>query len=316
MTSLLLLVATSLVVDFNNERGEVRPELHSSGFGATISSCSPQNIKDIKAMGFYGARTHDWALTNPNQRVCDWHHIFPLADKDAQDPANYYFDQTDYLLKLTREILGHRIFFRLGTSIEHSGDKVHFNSLIPTDFKKAAEIFAATIRHYNRGWAKGFRWNITHWEIWNEPDGRNNMWCLPKGDRDPDEDVFRQKERQRRKLFAEFYAKCIKRIKSEFGETVKVGGPALCNDNAEYFATLFDECKKIGVKPDFISWHHYCEDPMDLVRATEKLRKLCDSYGFVDCELIVNEWHYFCHSDYAWHMIRSSDPEVVGYRRC
>ena len=311
MNVMIMIAAATLAVNFDEEVGKVRPELHSSGFGATISSCPVEKINDIKAMGFYAARTHDWALVNSNQRVLDWHHIFPLADKDAKDPSNYHFAPTDYLLKRTREELGHKVFFRLGTSIEHSGDKIHFNSLIPGDFDKAAEVFAATIRHYNHGWAKGFYWGIKYWEIWNEPDGFNNMWCLPEGDGGDEFRTHEEKEKLRRELFCEFYVKCIKRIKEEFGDSVKVGGPALCWDNADYFQALFDACKQVGVKPDFISWHHYCEDPQNMLDAISKLRKLCDDNGFKDCELVINEWHYFSYSDYDWFKLRSPDPKII-----
>lgn len=58
---------------------------------------------------------------------------------------------------------------------------MHFNSLIPEDFDKVAEIFAATVRHYNRGWADGYNWNIKYWEIWNEPEGIQNMWTPAEG---------------------------------------------------------------------------------------------------------------------------------------
>ena len=132
--------------DFTQETGKIRPELHSSGFGPMICSCPQETIDDIKSMGFSFARTHDWALINPAERVCDYYHIFPLMHLDAKDPKNYHFGPTDYLLKRTREETGLDIFYRLGTSIEHSGTKVHFNSLIPEEFDKVAEIFGGTIR--------------------------------------------------------------------------------------------------------------------------------------------------------------------------
>ena len=182
MNGVILSLAAAVAVNFNAETGRIRPELHSSGFGPQICSCPQENIDAIRAMGFKASRTHDWALINPNERVCDYFHLFPLMHLDAKDPKNYVFGPTDYLLKRTREEVGHDIFYRLGTSIEHSGAKVHFNSLIPEDFDKVAEIFAGTVRHYNCGWADGHRWNIRYWEIWNEPDGFNNMWCLPDGD--------------------------------------------------------------------------------------------------------------------------------------
>ena len=146
MTLVAAVAAGGLSADFGTVTGRIRPELHSSGFGPTICSQTAQDLEDVKAMGFRYARTHDWALVNPNQRVCDWHHMFPLAQLDATKSENYVFGPTDYLLKRTREETGLDVFFRFGTSIEHSGDKVHFNSLIPADFDKAARVRAERAR--------------------------------------------------------------------------------------------------------------------------------------------------------------------------
>ena len=311
LTSLLL--AAALTADFSTETGKIRPELHSSGFGPTVCSQTAQDLADVKAMGFAFARTHDWALINPNQRVCDYFHIFPLMHLDATDPKSYVFGPTDYLLKRTREEAGLDVFFRMGTSIEHSGARIHFNSLIPGDFDKLAEVFAGTVRHYNRGWANGYKWNIRYWEIWNEPDGTNNMWCLPDGDEDPNGDaaasVARRERRER--LFVEFFVKVLKRLKSEFGDEIKVGGPAFCGFNERYFRLILDACKQAGVAPDFISWHGYVNDPMQFNLEAERGRSLLDGYGFTKCEMIVNEWHYFGYQDYNWtDMQRCSDPKV------
>ncbi len=313
MHSSLFMLAAVVSVNFNKEIGTIRPELHSSGFGPQICSCSKASMDAIRSMGFKAARTHDWSLTNPNQRVCDYFHIFPLMHLDAKDPNNYVFGPTDYLLKRTREEMGLDVFFRLGTSIEHSGPNVHFNSLIPEDFDKVAEIFAGTIRHYNKGWANGHNWGIKYWEIWNEPDGHNNMWCLPDGDAgrgSNQEEIaadFKVREKRRMDLFVKFYVTCLKRLKSEFPD-IKVGGPALCRMNVEYFTELLKACKEAGVAPDFISWHHYTGNPNVIMNAIETGRKLCDSFGFTNCELIINEWHFF--GEYSWGELRSSDPET------
>lgn len=314
MLSGLFMLAAVVSVNFNKEIGTIRPELHSSGFGPQICSCPKESMDAIRSMGFKAARTHDWSLINPNQRVCDYFHICPLMHLDARDPNNYVFGPTDYLLKRTREEMGLDIFFRLGTSIEHSGPNIHFNTLIPEDFDKLAEIFAGTIRHYNRGWANGHNWGIKYWEIWNEPDGRNNMWCLPDGDMgrgsNPTEIAadFKAREQRRMDLFVRFYVTCLKRLKSEFPD-IKVGGPALCSMNVRYFTALLKACKEAGVAPDFISWHHYTGNPDVILNAIETGRKLCDSFGFKNCELIINEWHFF--GEYSWNELRSADPETL-----
>ena len=305
------LVLAVLAVDFGAETGPVRRELHSSGFGPKICSFPQRFADDIKSMGFKAARTHDWALVNANQRVCDYFHIFPMRDLDASDPKNYFFGPTDLLLKRTREDMGHDVFFRLGTSIEHSGTN-HFNAAIPADFDKVAEIFAGTVRHYNRGWANGFQWDVKYWEIWNEPDGRANMWCLPEGDKVPDDPKEQERrDAKRRDLFVRFFVTALKRLKSEFPE-IKVGGPALCFMREEWFRPLLKACREAGVAPDFISWHHYEEDPDNVILAVDQARALCDEYGFIGCELILDEWHYFAISDYDWPDVASPDPAVFG----
>ena len=299
-----------LSADFSSEIGPVRPEIHSSGFGPTICSQTAQDLEDVKSMGFMFARTHDWALVNANQRVCDYFHIFPLMHLDAKDPKNYHFGPTDYLLKRTREEAGLDIFFRLGTSIEHSGAKVHFNSLIPEDFEKVAEIFAATVRHYNRGWANGYNWNIKYWEIWNEPEGIANMWAPPEGAAGKDDNWTDGQRKACRDKFVKFFVIVLKKLKGEFGDEIKVGGPALCGYNTVWFNELLTACREAGVAPDFISWHGYARDPMQYTRQAEQGRQLCDSYGFPKCELILNEWHYFG-ENYNWtEMQRCSDPLV------
>ena len=289
-------------VDFTKTVGRIRPLLHSSGFGPQICSCPQSAIDEVRSMNFAAARTHDWALINPNERVCDYFHVFPLMKLDAKDPSNYHFGPTDYLLKRTREETGLDVFYRLGTSIEHSGEKVHFNTLIPNDFEKVAEIFAGTIRHYNRGWANGFSWGIRYWELWNEPDGHNNMWCLPDGDGASGS----EKDVRRRELFVRFFVTCLKRLKSEFPE-VKVGGPALCSMSEPYFRALLEGCRAAGVAPDFISWHYYGNSIEAVLGSVARARKLCDDMGFGACELVLNEWHYMgC----GWNELRSADPAV------
>ena len=304
--------AAEMSADFSKETGPVRRALHSSGFAPKVTS-NGNLTEQIKELNFEYTRTHDLALINAGQRLVDTHFIFPLMHLDAKDPKNYYFKPTDRILKLSLDA-GLKIFYRLGTSIEHSGPDVHFNSLIPEDFDKQAEVFAGTIRHYTRGWADGFNWDIKYWEIWNEPDGFNNMWCLPDGDGGKGASEAERKadrkarDAKRRAMFVEFFVKCLKRIKSEFPE-LKVGGPAMCWFHKEYFRDMLKACKDAGVAPDFLSWHYYGSDPDVIINWAADARKLCDSFGFTDCELIINEWHYL--GSYSWGGLRNNDPKVL-----
>ena len=301
-----------ITADFSKEIGPVRRALHSSGYSPKITS-NGNITEQIKSMNFDYVRTHDLALINSGERVVDTHFIFPFMHLDARDPKNYCFKPTDYLLKLSQDA-GMKIFYRLGTSIEHSGPKVHFNTLIPDDFDKMAEVFAGTIRHYTRGWADGFNWDIKYWEIWNEPDGFNNMWCLPDGDggvgntKEERKADRRRRDAKRLELFAQFYVKCLKRLKSEFPD-IKVGGPALCSYKESYFRTLLEACRRENVAPDFISWHYYGDKPSVIIGNADKACRLCDSFGFKKCELIINEWHYL--GDYSWKGLRSTDPAIL-----
>ncbi len=137
--------------DFTMATAKIRPALHSSGWTPRSSPRSIQNDDEaVKALNMTYARTHDWALVNAGQRVVDYQNIFPLFDKDPKDPSNYYFAPTDHLIQLSRDI-GLKIFYRLGTSIEHTG-LVHFNAERPADYDKVAEIFSGIVRHYNKGW--------------------------------------------------------------------------------------------------------------------------------------------------------------------
>ena len=97
--------AVETSVDFTKETGALKPALHSSGWTPRSSPRAIQNDDAaVKSMNFTYARTHDWALVNSGQRVVDYQNIFPLFDKDANDPSNYYFEPTDHLLGLSRDL--------------------------------------------------------------------------------------------------------------------------------------------------------------------------------------------------------------------
>ena len=128
---------------------------------------SSSNFKSYRAARIPSARPHDAVFCSSygGPHVADISGIFPDFDKDENDPASYDFIYTDRLLDTIRKA-GTEVFYRLGQSIEHGVKKYHNGP--PKDYAKWARICEHVIRHYNEGWADGFRWNVRHWEIWNE----------------------------------------------------------------------------------------------------------------------------------------------------
>lgn len=175
-----------------------------------------------------------------------------------------------------------KVFYRLGTSIEHTSNKNATNTLNPQDHEKYAEALAGIVRHYTRGWADGFKWDIEYWELFNEP----NITPCWRGTRDE---------------FIDLFVTCLKRLKGEFPE-LKIGGPALAWLDEPFMRELFAACKKAGVAPDFFSWHWYGLDPEEPVRQTARAKALVAECGFPDIELILNEWHYLAENN--WDAVR------------
>lgn len=282
----------SVNVDFSQTTARFRPALHSSGYSPAFARASRADLDErIREMNFEYVRTHDLALVNPGSRAFDVQYVFPLMHLDANDPRNYYFATTDFMVDL-QHAAGLKTFYRLGTSIEHTG-LVHFAAEIPKDFDKMAEAFAGTVRHFVKGWGDpvGKSRPIAYWEIWNEPDGLNNMWSFNGGvdDRDP----RRNRNDERRDLFVKFFTKALGRIKAEFPD-VKVGGPALMNFSEDWIRPILRACRAEGLRPDFLSWHSYDNDPDRMFALADTADGICREEGFQDLEFIVNEWHFFC----------------------
>ncbi len=286
-------------VDFSKKTGrDINPWLHCAGFAPSFHTrgiCDTDEL--LQDLNLTAVRTHDWALLNAGQRIVDTHFIFPLMHLDPKDPKNYYFKATDDILALAQEKLGVKIAYRLGTSIEHSG-KTHYNILVPEDYDKYAEVLAGIVRHYTKGWANGYNWDIKYWEIWNEPDGITNCW----GGNGESHDVLRKK-------FIKLFVTVLKRLKSEFPE-LEVGGPALCWLHTDYFKDLLLACKEAGVAPDFISWHNYGASADGLRDQAKRGRELCDKLGFTKTKLVINEWHYLITWDGLHGDPKTASPDM------
>ena len=259
--------------DFSQSPGKLKPELHSASW---VVRASPRTMdgddEALKPLHLTAFRTHDAPLVSSGQRIVDTHFIFPLMHLDANDPKSYFFGPTDHYLEL-QFALGMKCWYRLGTSIEHTGGW-GCNTLNPPDHAKYAEVLAGIVRHYTKGWANGRKWGdrMQYWELFNEPDIAA-CW------------------RGTKPQFIDLFVTCLKRLKTEFPE-LKVGGPAFGWANVGYLRELLKACKAANVKPDFISWHSYGQQPVHVLDQPAQMQKVCAEVGFGDCELVMNEWHF------------------------
>ena len=235
------------------------------------------NFEEFKAARIPYARNHDAAFNAGygGEHSVDISGVFPNFDADVNDPASYDFACTDVYMKNIIKY-GSKPFYRLGSKIEHNVKK--YGTLPPKDFYKWAEICEHIIRHYTEGWADGFHFDMEYWEIWNEPD------------LDPDDSTNKRCWGGTEEEFARFFTIAAKHLKSCFPH-LKIGGPAFAGDES-YMDRFFERVTKENTPMDFVSWHWYWTQPMDLSIKATRIRELIDKHGYKNAESICNEWNY------------------------
>ena len=274
----------TIVVSPSKEIGLIKP-LNGVNNGPTRpkSYQSRSNFTIYKAAKIPSARTHDSALYGGygGSHVADISAIFPDFDKDETDPASYDFTYTDRMLETIR-MAGTEVFYRLGQSIEHGIKKYHVGP--PKDFAKWARICEHVIRHYNEGWANGFKWNIRHWEIWNEASNNSpkNPTCWGGTDAQ----------------FYDFYEIVARHLKKCF-PNLMIGGPATTGWEA-WSEKFLIEMGKRKVPMDFFSWHSYQTTPEAVVKRAENMRRYMDENGYKDAKSYMTEWNYVRDWNHEW----------------
>ena len=262
--------AAEMSVDFTCPRGEIKR------LNGIINTVKLTQYGDARICEEYAAleppyvRYHDAALTNPGAAVMDISRIFPLFHLDENDPRNYDFRPTDDLIALTRRFCT-EIEFKIGESIEHYENRYRVNP--PLDRAKYARICLNVVRHYNEGWADGFRWNIRRWSVWEEPDNTK----LFNGDY--------------RKEFFPLYAEIARAIKTKYPD-FEVGGCATRGREmfrAEQFVAY---CRENDLPLDFCSVTDYRRSLEPMFAVGEELRRILDTNGYRRTTIDLAEWHY------------------------
>lgn len=280
-------------MDFSKVHGLFRP-LHGVNLGPLCYRGTVDLSAYHRELGPPLTRLHDVVWVHAD--AVDISTIFRDYRDDPAVPENYDFAVTDdYLAAVVHG--GSPILYRLGESIEHTPRKYRVHP--PPDFARWAEVCCQIIRHYNEGWAGGFRHQIRYWEIWNEPENQPAMWT------GTDEQFF------------QLYEITARAIKTRWPD-LKVGGPSLGHTGTfvagqfqpgDFLLRFLRRCRDRGLPLDFFSWHRYADDPADFARRAQAVRQWLDQHGFARTESHLNEWNYLPGED--WRPMMSEGQGVV-----
>ena len=249
--------------------GKIKP-LHGVGGGPLTGHFENDATEEFRAAGIPYSRLHDIEWPFGSGEFVDIHCIFPDFDKDENDPASYNFVLTDEYLKAIISV-GTKPFYRLGNSIEQWPVKRYIHP--PKDFAKWGRICSHIVAHYNEGWANGFHMGIEYWEIWNEPELKDQNFT------GTDEEML------------ELYDTAARILKNDHPD-IKVGGLATCSPFTPMAETLLDMAANRGTPLDFFSWHGYSDSPEMSAMFANKADELLKKYGLDNVESIYDEWNY------------------------
>lgn len=299
----------NLSVDFADIMGKIKP-MHGVG-QPPRTGLNDALFHYLTRAGVPYSRLHDVGGWMGGGLFVDIPNLFRDFDADENDPASYDFAFTD---KIIEGLIKAKCepYFRLGVSIENEHMLKSYRIFPPKDFKKWARICEHVIRHYNEGWADGYHYGITYWEIWNEPDDcyKEQTSAMWKGT--PEE-------------FFELYSVTAKHLKVCFGDNIKVGGYGHCGVYEfqqdkdlngigheptriyEFVITFMHNFlnyqKQTGAPIDFFSWHVYdnChettkEDFLIIAQHADYIRRVLDRYGYTAAEHHLNEWNLWTDS--------------------
>lgn len=286
--------------DFAKTTGKIRA-MHAVGQPPRLG-ISSDYMHYLKDANIPYSRLHDTGGPFGGGLYVDIPNIFRNFDADENNPESYDFAFTDLLLADLAKVNCEPIF-RLGVTIENHQHIRAYNIYPPADFEKWARICEHIIRHYNEGWANGFSYGITYWEIWNEPDnGETNAVNM----------MWQGTAQQYYKL----YETASKHLKKCFGDKIKVGGYASCgfydvlkqprkygfdfeptgtpNVRERYFMDFadgfFEHIKNTGSPIDFFSWHSYATVTQTEYMA-DYVEQLLEKWGYGGLETHLNEWN-------------------------
>ena len=311
-------------VDLSTAIGRVKP-MHGVG-QPPLTGISNSLFSYLTRAGIPYSRLHDVGGWMGGGLYVDIPNLFRDFDADEYDPASYDFAFTDKIILGLKEA-GCEPYFRLGVTIENAHMLKAYRIYPPKDFEKWARICEHVLRHYNEGWANGYRLGIKYWEIWNEPDDcyTNEIAAMWKG---TPEEYFR------------LYSVTARHLKACFGDSIMIGGYASCGvyeykkdkelcgigapDSYIYDFTIsflhgfLKYQKETNASIDFFSWHVYdnchesTRDDFTVIREhADYVRRVLDHYGYTETEHHLNEWNL--HTDRRHRDLPIAAAKSLGF---
>jgi xylan 1,4-beta-xylosidase len=237
----------------------------------TLGALRPLNgvqAEDAQGAAFYRTAHVDLVRIPDALGAADIDAIFPDMSADAENPKSYNFAPADRLVGSIRSG-GAEPLFRIGRSATAGGEP-------PPDLDKWAQVVRHVVLHYNAAWAKGFRYGIRYWEVWNAPDSKQ-FWSGSAAD------------------YYRLYDKTARAIQAA-DPAALVGGPAISKPliAGDYREKFIDFVRINRLPLDFFSWHFYAvdsNDPYVFVTIARQLRTILDARGFGSARNVLDEWN-------------------------
>ncbi|MBQ8371637.1 MAG: hypothetical protein IJX38_01680 [Clostridia bacterium] len=278
------MIKRHVYVDFSKKCGKIYPVgCANTGplFGIDLSV---DFSEEYRKMSVPYVRTHNVEHPHGGGRYVDIHNVFPVWELDERFEASYNFAPTDKYLSAIKAA-GGEIFLRIGESSDPYEIKPYLAP--PRDPMKWARIAERIIRHYNNGWARGFKHGIRYVEIMADVDDPRG-WSGSRVE------------------FYELYRTVSTYLKEKFPR-LKIGGYSsggffsLNHFNATdiqrgYVDFLEGFLEYIGsprhrAPLDFFTWKCFAETPEELSLHANYARNYLDQSGFRKTESIISEFN-------------------------
>lgn len=151
---------------------------------------------------------------------------------------------------------------------------------IPNNWNEYQQIIQKTIEHVSGKSALNLK--DVYYEVWNEPD------------------LFGEWKTYGAKNYLKLYTAAALGAKTaQDTQPFHFGGPAITRLYDNWINQLMKLVISQNLRLDFISWHHYTNDPEDYRKDVERLRKILEPYRprAESIEPIISEWGPYSDND-------------------